>query len=90
MQAEVANLLMLAEQERALAQVETDPLKRSHHEEFAARYSAQASLLKLDSEEAYSSNLKRWIRCRTGLLRRYSFQLLRQARYSRSAKATHI
>jgi hypothetical protein len=44
---EFQQLRLLAAQERAIALVDPDPLKRSHHEEFADRYLAQARSLEL-------------------------------------------
>jgi hypothetical protein len=45
MRSDVEDLLERAAQERALAASEKDYLKRSHHEEFADRYLAEAFAL---------------------------------------------
>jgi len=42
------NLLTLAARELVLAAEEADPIKKSHHQEFADRYFAQALLLNRD------------------------------------------
>lgn len=60
MRSDVEELLAQAARERALAASEPDHLKRSHHEEFADRYLAQALAVTADAKLKATADHNRW------------------------------